>query len=75
MISWPSRSRPPTCGRRSTGSWVAASRPTDREQAWWNYRAFADGWGTKHTVSYHWNHGYGPIDWPREGIELFRVTP
>ena len=31
--SWPSRSRPPTCGRRLRGSRVPVRRPTDRDRA------------------------------------------
>ena len=25
------------------------------------------------TVGYRWDHGYGPIDWPRDGRELLRI--
>lgn len=34
------------------------------------------GWrwpGAEPSVSFRWNHSYGPIDWPREGTALLRV--
>ena len=45
----------------------------DRDEPWFDYRAFAEGLGPVDPVTYSWDHDYGPIDWPREGVELFRV--
>ena len=36
-------------------------------------QALAEGLGTPAPVRFDWDHGYGPIDWPREGREMLRV--
>jgi transglutaminase-like putative cysteine protease len=28
---------------------------------------------TSPSTRYEWNHGYGPLDWPREGTEVLRI--
>jgi transglutaminase-like putative cysteine protease len=45
----------------------------DRDQPWFDYRSFADGLGPVHPERFSWDHDYGPIAWPRDGRELFRV--
>jgi hypothetical protein len=45
----------------------------DREEPWFDYKAFSERISGGEPVSYQWDHDYGPIDWPREGVELFRV--
>ena len=45
----------------------------DREEPWFDYRTFAESLGPSDPVRFDWDHGYGPIDWKREGVELFRV--
>ncbi len=45
----------------------------DRDQPWFDYRAFAEGLGPVHPERFSWDHDYGPIRWPRDGRELFRV--
>jgi transglutaminase-like putative cysteine protease len=45
----------------------------DREEPWFDYRTFAESLGPADPVRFDWSHGYGPIDWAREGVELFRV--
>jgi transglutaminase-like putative cysteine protease len=45
----------------------------DREQPWFDYKAFSERLSGGTPVDYSWDHDYGPIDWPREGVELFRV--
>ena len=45
----------------------------DRNEPWFDYRSFAEGLGPVHPVRYDWDHDYGPIGWPRDGRELFRV--
>jgi transglutaminase-like putative cysteine protease len=52
---------------------VPLGAAADREEPWFDYKAFAEGLGTGDPVSFSWNHEYGPIDWPREGVELLRV--
>ena len=52
---------------------VPLGTAANREEAWFDYKAFAEGLGPGDPVRFDWNHGYGPIDWPRDGVELFRV--
>ena len=52
---------------------VPLGSAADREDPWFDYKSFAEGLGPGRPVSFDWNHGYGPIDWPRDGLELFRV--
>ena len=52
---------------------VPLGSAADREEPWFDYKAFAEGLGPGNPVTFRWSHGYGPIDWPREGVELFRV--
>jgi transglutaminase-like putative cysteine protease len=46
----------------------------DRGDPWFDYKAFAEGLGPDDPVRFSWNQSYGPIDWPRDGNEVMRVT-
>jgi transglutaminase-like putative cysteine protease len=46
----------------------------DRGEPWFDYKAFAEGLGPDDPVRFSWNQDYGPIDWPRDGNEVMRVT-
>jgi transglutaminase-like putative cysteine protease len=46
----------------------------DRGEPWFDYKAFAEGLGPDDPVRFSWNQTYGPIDWPRDGNEVMRVT-
>ncbi len=52
---------------------VPLGAAADREEPWFDYKAFSEKLSGGVAVSYSWDHDYGPIDWPREGVELFRV--
>jgi len=45
----------------------------DRDAPWWDYRGFAAGLGPASPVRFDWEHGYGPLNWPRDGREILRV--
>jgi protein-glutamine gamma-glutamyltransferase len=45
----------------------------DREEPWFDYKAFSENFAGGRPITFDWNHGYGPINWPREGAEVFRV--
>jgi transglutaminase-like putative cysteine protease len=45
----------------------------DREDPWFDYKAFAEGLGPDEPISFNWGHSYGPITWPRDGAEVLRV--
>ncbi len=40
--------------------------------AWWDYETWS-WFGAERTVSFQWNHDYGPLDWPRDGTTLMTV--
>jgi protein-glutamine gamma-glutamyltransferase len=46
----------------------------DRGEPWFDYKAFAEGLGPDDPIRFSWNQDYGPIDWPRDGNEVMRVT-
>jgi protein-glutamine gamma-glutamyltransferase len=46
----------------------------DRGEPWFDYRAFAESLGPDDPVRFSWKQSYGPIDWPRNGNEVMRVT-
>ena len=46
----------------------------DRGEPWFDYKSFAEGLGPDDPVRFSWNQDYGPIDWPRDGNEVMRVT-
>ncbi len=46
----------------------------DRGEPWFDYKAFAEGLGPDDPVRFSWSQDYGPIDWPRDGNEVMRVT-
>jgi protein-glutamine gamma-glutamyltransferase len=46
----------------------------DRGEPWFDYKAFAEGLGPDDPVRFSWNQDYGPIDWPRDGNEVMRIT-
>jgi len=41
-------------------------------EAWWDYENWS-WFGAERSVSFQWNHEYGPLDWPREGTTLMTV--
>ena len=46
----------------------------DRGEPWFDYRSFAESLGPDDPVRFSWTQSYGPIDWPRDGNEVMRVT-
>jgi transglutaminase-like putative cysteine protease len=45
----------------------------DPPRPWFDYESFAERLGTRSGVAFDFDHRYGPIAWPRDGRELFRV--
>ena len=45
----------------------------DSGSPWWDYESWALEASAAKSTSFSWNHGYGPLDWPRDGRELLRV--
>ena len=67
------RPRASRCSAACAGGALPLGAAADREEPWFDYRTFAEGLGPPAPVRFDWDHGYGPIDWPREGVELLRV--
>ncbi len=40
---------------------------------WIDYERLAEGLTTPRAASFSWEHGYGPLDWPRDGREMLRI--
>jgi transglutaminase-like putative cysteine protease len=53
---------------------LAAAPALDRREPWVDYERFAQSFAGRGAVSYRWDHRYGPLDWPRRGRELLRVS-
>ena len=43
------------------------------EDPWFDYQAFAEGFGPDEPVRFNWGHTYGDITWSRDGSEVLRV--
>ena len=51
---------------------MGAAVVLDAEDPWIDWTEWR--WpGDEPTVSFRWNHSYGPIDWPRDGTALLRA--
>ena len=46
----------------------------NKEEPWFDYKAFAEGLGPDDPLQFNWGHSYGPITWPRDGAEVLRVA-
>jgi transglutaminase-like putative cysteine protease len=44
----------------------------DAERPWWDYRAW-NWFGGGKSITFDWNHQYGPLDWPRKGTTLLNI--
>jgi transglutaminase-like putative cysteine protease len=44
----------------------------DGDRPWWDYRAW-DWFGGGESVTFDWDHSYGPLDWPRNGTTVLNV--
>lgn len=52
---------------------VAIAPRLDAADPWFDYEAFAEDLSQGGMSSFSWEHGYGPLDWPRDGREVLRV--
>jgi transglutaminase-like putative cysteine protease len=50
-----------------------AAPHVDSGKPWVNYEALAESLQGGRSTSYVWNHSYGPLNWPRDGMEVARV--
>ena len=53
---------------------VPLATMANREEPWFDYKSFAEGLGPDDPLMFSSEHSsYGPIDWPRENVEVMRV--
>jgi protein-glutamine gamma-glutamyltransferase len=52
---------------------LALAPRLDRPEPWLDYESIAQSLGERGTTVFDWNHGYGPLDWPRDGREVLRI--
>jgi len=52
---------------------VPLGSAADREEPWFNYKAFTEQFAGGRPIAFNWAHTYGPITWPRDGGEMLRV--
>jgi protein-glutamine gamma-glutamyltransferase len=50
---------------------VPVATALDGERPWIDYRSWS--FGDDSGISFDWTHGYGPLDWPRQGTTLLTV--
>jgi transglutaminase-like putative cysteine protease len=46
----------------------------DGTRPWFDYESFAEKLEPKKAEAFSWSHNYGPLDWPRDGREMLRIT-
>jgi transglutaminase-like putative cysteine protease len=52
---------------------LVAAPTLDTEEPWFDYETWALSNAASKSTSFSWEHGYGPLNWPRDGRELLRV--
>lgn len=55
------------------GGAIAAPR-LDSGKPWIDYQGLIESLGTSPGIKFDWNHGYGPLDWPRDNREMLRIA-
>jgi transglutaminase-like putative cysteine protease len=53
---------------------LALAPRLDADDPWVDYEAIAESLVERGTTSFSWDHSYGPLDWPRDGREVLRVS-
>ena len=53
---------------------ATAAPVIDSRAPWLDLQQISEDVANTGTVGYKWDHDYAPLDWPREGRELLRIT-
>ena len=56
------------------GGGAFAAPRLDASKPWIDYQHIIESLSTSPSVTYDWNHGYGPLHWPRDNRELLRIS-
>jgi len=57
----------------ATGVGALVAARLDGDSPWLDYQALAERLEPQKAAVFDWNHGYGPLDWPRDGREVLRI--
>ena len=52
---------------------LAAAPALDGPRPWVDYEKIAESFAPAASITFDFNHHYGPLDWPRDGREVLRV--
>lgn len=55
-----------------TGALLVSPR-LDAAEPWVDYESIVESLSTPPAVGFNWEHGYGPLDWPRENRVMARI--
>ena len=53
---------------------LALAPRLDNADPWIDYESIAQSLGERGTSTFSWEHSYGPLDWPRDGREMLRIS-
>ncbi|MCW2990939.1 MAG: transglutaminase domain protein, partial [Solirubrobacterales bacterium] len=53
---------------------LVASPQLDAAKPWVDYQAIVESLSTPPSIGFNWEHGYGPLNWPRENRIMLRVA-
>jgi transglutaminase-like putative cysteine protease len=56
------------------GAGLFAAPRLDTDSPWLDYQAIVESLTNSGGVRFDWNHGYGPLNWPRHNREMLRVA-
>lgn len=58
----------------AVGAAALVAPQLDRPGPWLDYQGIIDSFSTPPAVVFNWEHGYGPLHWPRRNSVMFRAT-
>jgi transglutaminase-like putative cysteine protease len=58
----------------AVGAGLFVAPRLDTEDPWLDYQAIVESLSGNSGVRFNWNHGYGPLNWPRHNREMLRVA-
>ena len=53
---------------------LALAPALDDDNPWWDYENWTQSAAGSRSTTFSWDHEYGPLDWPRDGRELLRIS-
>ena len=56
------------------GAGLVVAPRVEADEPWIDYEEIVQSLSTPPSVGFQWDHGYGPLDWPRENRVMLRVA-